>query len=153
MVKSGSGALLRAILLATLIAGALDIAAAILLNLKVGPLIVLQSVAGGWLGREAYSGGWPTGLLGLASHFGLMLIIAAIYMTVASRSALLRRQWLVAGVVWGVVVWTVMALVVVPLSASTLPAPDTRGIIQGLIVHILMVGLPMAWIARRAFRV
>lgn len=152
MNTSGSGALVRATLLATLIAGALDIGAAILLNLNVGPLIVLQSVAGGWLGREAYSGGWPAGLLGLASHFGLMLIIAAFYMTAASRSPLLRRQWIVAGVLWGAVVWGVMTLAVVPLSASTLPAPDTRAVIQGLIVHILMVGLPMAWIARRAFR-
>lgn len=152
MNPSGSAALVRAILLATLVAGALDIGAAILLNLNVGPLIVLQSVAGGWLGREAYGGGWPTGLLGLASHFGIMLVIAALYMTAASRSALLRRQWIVAGVVWGAAVWAVMSLVVVPLSASTLPAPDTRAVIQGLIVHILMVGLPMAWIARRAFR-
>ena len=152
MNPSGSAALVRAILLATLVAGALDIGAAILLNLNVGPLIVLQSVAGGWLGREAYSGGWSSGLLGLASHFGLMLVIAALYMAAASRSPLLRRQWIVAGVVWGVAVWVMMTLVVVPLSASTLPAPDTRAVIQGLIVHILMVGLPMAWIARRAFR-
>ena len=151
MNTTRSGALVRATLLATLVAGALDIAAAILLNLNVGPLIVLQSVAGGWLGAGAYSGGWPTGLLGLASHFGLMLIIAAVYMTLASRSAPARRQWILAGVVWGVVVWAVMALVVVPLSASTVPAPDTRAVIQGLIVHILMVGLPMAWIARRGF--
>ena len=150
MARTGS-ALIRAVLFATLVAGALDIAAAILLNLNVGPLIVLQSVAGGWLGAEAYSGGWTSGLLGLASHFAIMLGVAAVYMALASRSALLRRQWLVAGVVAGAVVWAVMALVVVPLSASTLPAPDTRGVIEGLIVHVLMVGLPMAWIARRSF--
>ena len=150
MARTGS-AFVRAVLLATLVAGALDIAAAILLNLDVGPLIVLQSVAGGWLGAETYTGGWTTGLLGLASHFAIMLGIAAVYMALASRSALLRRRWLAAGVVWGVVVWAVMALVVVPLSASTLPAPDTRGVIEALIVHVLMVGLPMAWIARRSF--
>ena len=150
MARTGS-AVVRAVLLAPRGAGALDLAAAILLNVDVGPLIVLQSVAGGWLGAEAYSGGWTTGLLGLASHFAIMLGIAAVYMALASRSALLRRQWLAAGVVWGVVVWAVMALVVVPLSASTLPPPDTRGVIQGLIVHVLMVGLPMAWIARRSF--
>jgi hypothetical protein len=121
MNGSAKGAVGRAILWATLVAGTLDISSAILLNLGVGPRVVLQSVAGGWLGRATYQGGWPTALLGLASHFGIMLVIAAIYMT----------------------------LVVIPLSASTLSPPDTRHVIQGLIVHVLMVGLPMAWIARR----
>ncbi|HYC67431.1 hypothetical protein [Brevundimonas sp.] len=138
-----------AILWATLAAGTLDIASAILLNLGVGPQVVLQSVAGGWLGRAAYQGGWPTALLGLASHFGIMLVIAAIYMTLAARQPLLRSQWLLAGVVWGVLIWLVMTLVVIPLSASTLSPPDAYHVVQGLIVHVVMVGLPMAWIARR----
>jgi hypothetical protein len=149
MNGSAKGAVGRAILWATLVAGTLDIGSAILLNLGVGPRVVLQSVAGGWLGRATYQGGWPTALLGLASHFGIMLVIAAIYMTLAARRPLLRAQWLLAGVAWGVLVWLVMTLVVIPLSASTLSPPDTRHVIQGLIVHVLMVGLPMAWIARR----
>lgn len=149
MATSGKATLARATLLATLAAGTLDIGAAILLNLGVGPRVVLQSVAGGWLGRATYQGGWPTALLGLASHFGIMLGIAAIYMALAARLPALRSRWLAAGVLWGVAVWLVMSQVVVPLSASTLPAPDLPAIVQGLIVHVLMVGLPMAWIARR----
>lgn len=149
MATSGKATLARATLLATLAAGTLDIGAAILLNLGVGPRVVLQSVAGGWLGRATYQGGWPTALLGLASHFGIMLGVAAIYMTLASRLPVLRSRWLAAGLLWGVAVWLVMSQVVVPLSASTLPAPDVPAIVQGLIVHVLMVGLPMAWIARR----
>jgi uncharacterized membrane protein YagU involved in acid resistance len=149
MTGPGKGAVARATLLATLVAGTLDIGAAILLNLGVGPRIVLQSVAGGWLGSAAYQGGWPIALLGLASHFGIMLGIAAIYMMLGARLSILRSQWILAGVVWGVAVWLVMSQVVVPLSASTLPQPDVQAIIQGLIVHVLMVGLPMAFIGRR----
>ena len=149
MATSGKATLARATLLATLAAGTLDIGAAILLNLGVGPKVVLQSVAGGWLGSATYQGGWSSALLGLASHFGIMLGIAAIYMALAARLPVLRSRWLAAGVLWGVAVWLVMSQVVVPLSASTLPRPDAFHIIQGLIVHVLMVGLPMAWIARR----
>ncbi|MBL0968043.1 MAG: hypothetical protein IBJ02_02890 [Brevundimonas sp.] len=139
----------RATLIAGLAAGALDILAAILLNLRYGPVIVLQSIAGGWMGRAAYNGGWTTALLGLAAHFAIMLVVAAIYMALASRLPWMRRNWEIAGVAWGVLVWAVMNLIVVPLSASPLPIPDLMHIAQGLIVHILMVGLPMAWIARR----
>jgi uncharacterized membrane protein YagU involved in acid resistance len=151
MAGADRGTTARAVLQATLAAGTLDIAAAILLNLRVGPLIVLQSVAGGWMGREAYRGGWSSALSGLAAHFGIMLVIAALYMMVAGRAEILRRQWIAAGVAWGVLVWIVMTLMVVPLSASPLPVPDAIHIVQGLIVHVLMVGLPISWIARRVF--
>ena len=149
MTRSASGAVIRAILLATLVAGALDIGAAILTNPQVPARVVLQSVAGGWLGAETYRGGWPTAWLGLASHFALMLWIVTIYVALASRWPGLNRLWPAAGVVWGILVWGVMSFAVVPLSASTLPTPDLSAALKGIAIHILFVGLPIAWIARR----
>lgn len=142
---------LRATVASGLIAGALDIAAAILLNLQVGAQVVLQSVAGGWLGRATYAGGWPTAWLGLASHFGVMLIIAALWSAFAARVPAVRRLWPVAGLLWGAAVYAVMTWAVVPLSQATLPPPDAEAIVQGLLVHIACVGLPMAFITRRVF--
>lgn len=148
MTRSASGAVIRAILLATLVAGALDIGAAILTNPQVPARAVLQSVAGGWLGAETYSGGWTTAWLGLASHFALMLWIVTIYVALASLWPGLNRFWPAAGVVWGIVVWAVMSFAVVPLSASTLPAPDLTAALKGVAIHILFVGLPIAGIVR-----
>lgn len=150
MTRSASGAVIRAILLAALAAGTLDIGAAILTNPQVTAQVVLQSVAGGWLGSAAYQGGWPTAWLGLASHFGVMLGIAAVFTLAAARIPALRRQWFPVGVAYGIAVWLAMTFVVVPLSASTLSPPD--GVVAALkpvVIHILCVGLPIAWIARR----
>ena len=150
MTRSASGALVRAILFSTLVAGTLDIAAAILTNPQVPARVVLQSVAGGWLGNEAYGGGWPTAWLGLASHFAVMLGIAAVFVLAAARLLALRRLWFPAGVAFGVAVWLAMAFIVVPLSASTLSPPASLTAAMKLIViHILCVGLPIAWITRR----
>lgn len=149
MAKDRSGALVRAVLLAALIAGALDIGAAILTNPQVPARVVLQSVASGWLGGAAYEGGWPTAWLGLASHFAIMLGIAAVYVALAARAPGLGRLWFPAGVGWGIAVWAVMTFAVVPLSASTLPPPDMSAALKGIVIHILCVGLPIAWIARR----
>ncbi|WAS91483.1 hypothetical protein [Nannocystis punicea] len=150
MTGADKGAVVRATLLATLAAGTLDIGAAILTNLQVPAQVVLQSVAGGWLGAAAYHGGWPTAWLGLVSHYAIMLTIATIYMVVAARMPALRRWWIGAGVVFGVAVWLVMSFVVVPLSASPLTGPpDLLAALKPLAVHILAVGLPIAWIARR----
>ena len=135
-------------LFAGLLAGALDIAAAVVLNLQVTAQVVFQSVASGWIGAEAYRGGWPTAWLGLASHFGIMLGIAGVYVLLAMMQPSLRRHWLVAAVGWGVLVWVVMTWVVVPLSASPLPQPDLAGAIKGVLTHVIAVGLPMAALVR-----
>ena len=151
MGETKTGTLVRTTLLATLAAGTLDILAAIVTNLQVSAQIVLQSVAGGWLGSATYRGGWPTAALGLASHYAIMLGIAAVYVLAAARLPVLRRQWIVSGIVYGVAVWLAMTYVVVPLSASTLPSPDSlQAAIEPIVIHILCVGLPIAWIARRA---
>ncbi|MDQ7811235.1 hypothetical protein [Brevundimonas sp.] len=150
MTRSVSGAMIRAVLLATLVAGTLDIGAAILTNPQVPARVVLQSVAGGWLGNEAYRGGWPTAWLGLASHFAVMLGITAVFVLAAARAPALRRLWFPAGVAFGLAVWLAMTYVVVPLSASTLAPPDTLvAALKPIVIHILCVGLPIAWIVRR----
>ena len=150
MTATRTGAIVRTTLLATLAAGTLDILAAIVANLQASAQVVLQSVAGGWLGSAAYRGGWPTAWLGLASHYAIMLGIAAVFVLAAARLPALRRQWFPAGVVWGLAVWLAMTYVVVPLSASTLPPPDSLiAVLKPIVIHILCVGLPIAWIARR----
>ena len=142
--------LARTALYAGLLAGALDITAAIVTNLQVPARVVLQSVAGGLLGPAAYRGGWPTAWLGLASHFAIMLVIAVIFVAAAAAVPALRRLWIPVGVVFGVAVWLAMAFVVVPMSASPLTPPaDITTALKPVMVHIVAVGLPIAWVTRR----
>ena len=153
MTRSASGAPVRAVLIATVVAGTLDIGAAILTNPQVPARVVLQSVAGGWLGSAAYQGGWPAAMLGLASHFAVMLGIATVFVLAAARVPALRRLWFPAGVAFGIAVWAAMTFVVVPLSASTLSPPDgLTPAMKPIVIHILCVGLPIAWITSRMLR-
>ena len=142
--------LARTALYAGLLAGALDTTAAILTNLQVPARVVLQSVAGGLLGPDTYRGGWPTAWLGLAAHFAIMLVIAVIFVAAAAAFPALRRLWVPVGVLFGVAVWLAMTFVVVPLSASPLTPPaDLITALKPIAVHIVAVGLPIAWVARR----
>lgn len=142
--------LARTALYAGLLAGALDIVAAILTNLQVPARVVLQSVAGGLLGPAAYRGGWPTAWLGLAAHFAIMLVIAVIFVAVAAAFPVLRRLWIPVGIGFGVAVWLAMTFIVVPMSASPLTPPaDLMTALTPIAVHIVAVGLPIAWVARR----
>lgn len=142
--------LARTALYAGLLAGALDIVAAILTNLQVPARVVLQSVAGGLLGPAAYRGGWPTAWLGLTAHFAIMLVIAVIFVAVAAAFPVLRRLWIPVGIGFGVAVWLAMTFIVVPMSASPLTPPaDLMTALTPIAVHIVAVGLPIAWVARR----
>jgi hypothetical protein len=139
-------------LLATLVAGAMDISAAIVTWLlrDVPASRVLQSVASGVLGRGAFEAGTGAAALGLLLHFLLMSAIAAIYVLAFRRVDTLRRSALVSGVIYGVLVYVVMTYVVVPLSASPVRTPTGRDALLGIATHIVCVGLPIALIVARA---
>ena len=56
--------------------------------------------------------------LGVASHYAIILVAAILYQQVASRYAWLRMHAVAAGLLYGLVIYGVMNLVVVPLSAA-----------------------------------
>lgn len=114
------------------------------------PLLAIgKAVARGWLGREkAMGGGLEVSWIGLASHFTIELVFAAVYVAASLRAPALRRLWYVAGPLYGAAIFCVMRFVVLPLSAagySMPPPPDLYWEIAG---HVFLVGLPIALAAR-----
>ena len=139
---------LTAILVGGFIAGAIDISYAIISSLsRVAPERILQSVASGLLGRDAFEGGAPTALLGLVLHFAICTAIAAIFVSAARALPPLRQHLIAAGIVYGASVYFVMRWVVVPLSRF----PGDLRIVHPLeiAVHAFGVGLVIALAARR----
>ena len=139
-----------------LIAGTLDIVYAIAFSYfrsGTAPSRLLQSVAYGALGREAYTGGAATAALGLGFHFLIAFIITAIFFAAASRYPSLTRRPLITGSLFGVVVYLVMNFVVIPLSRiGPRPLPAAVVVVTGVLVHMFLIGAPIAYGARRAFR-
>lgn len=142
-----------AILVGGAIAGALDITYAIVFSgfRGVSATRVLQSVASGLLGPAAYEGGRPTAVLGLCLHFFIAFSAAAIFYAASRRLPFLTERPVLAGILYGVIVYAVMNLVVLPLSAYP---PRTSFplivIATGLFVHMFFIGLPIALATRRA---
>lgn len=151
----------RAILSGGLVAGVLDLLDAVLFfGMRSGarPIGILHGIASGVLGRAAArGGGLPTAALGLALHFLIACIIAAIYVAASRVLPVLRRRWIVCGMAYGVVAYFVMTIVVVPLSNAgpgrllfdLAPLPV---LLNGLLIHAFGVGLPIAYFASRARR-
>jgi hypothetical protein len=137
---------LRAILWAGLIAGVLDITAALVQWALRGvpPIRILQAIASGLLGPAAFGGGAATAALGLGLHFVIALGAAAVYFAASRRLPFLVRQPVLAGVLYGAAVHGFMQFVVLPLSAVRGGSFSATEFTIGLIIHIFCVGLPIA---------
>lgn len=115
--------ILWGILLGGLIAGALDIVYAFVvygpLSYGLTPEQVLQSVASGWIGRDASrAGGMDTALLGLGSHFLIATLMAAVYVFAAQSFSVLTQKAVLWGFIYGLILYVAMNYVVAPLSAA-----------------------------------
>ena len=133
----------------------MDITAAILtwkIKANVPPMRVLQSVASGWMGKDAFAGGGRTAALGLAFHF-LIAFTAATVFYLASRKIgfLLDSVW-VAGALYGVLVYGFMYWVVMPLSNVRRGPFSWEVEITAIVTHIVCVGLPIALLVKRFSR-
>jgi hypothetical protein len=132
-----------------LIAGALDMTSAFI-AFGVG---VPRAIAGGLLGRDAFHGGMGTYVLGFFLHFFIAFSAAAVYYAASRRLGFLKEHALVCGLFFGIAVYLVMYLIVMPLSALHATRPIAiRDEIQGLLVHMIIIGLPISFSVRRFAR-
>jgi hypothetical protein len=142
---------LKAIAIACLVGGTLDISDALIFyGLRgISPIRILQGIASGVLGRAAFAQGIQSVLLGLLLHFFIATTWAAIYIF-ASRRLPLSRRPILWGSIYGIVVYLVMNYAVVPLSKiGPRPTPPLIPLINGVAALILFIGIPVALIARR----
>ena len=172
--------ILCGILLGGLLAGAFDIIYAVVvygpLSYGLTPQEVLQSVASGWIGRDASrAGGMETAALGLGSHFLIASLMAAVYVFAAQSLKALTKSWVLWGLVYGLILYVAMNYVVAPLSAAggnghfagdvgeiTSRLQDSFSNVRPrydanypwmipatILTHTVLVGMPIAWAAQR----
>lgn len=143
----------KALVMAILASGTLDILSAFAFSAMAGVSAgqVLRYVASGPFGDGMREGGVAAAALGLAVHFALMTVMVALYFAIAGRAETVRRHWYVVGPIYGFAIYLVMYWIVVPTRFGTEPSLDPWRVGNALFSHIVCVGLPMAWIASRAW--
>ncbi|HYP30698.1 MAG TPA: hypothetical protein VES00_02425 [Burkholderiaceae bacterium] len=152
-MSSSTARTMRLILLAGVVGATCDITYAVLYYgwKGISAERILQTVASGLLGKASYDGGAPSAALGLACHYAIVIVAAALFFAVARRWTWLRREPVAAGLAYGVAIYGFMNFVVLPLSAYPFPLRfPLLTTATGLLVHMAGVGLPIALITRRA---
>jgi hypothetical protein len=109
---------------------------------------LLQFIASGLLGPQAFQGGTATALLGLALHFFIAFTLVAVFYAARHSVGFVRRHAVSSGMIYGLVVYAVMNLVVPPLSAAR-PRHSLTGDLIQLGIHMFVIGLPTSLLLRR----
>ena len=141
---------IRAIVLGGLIAGFCDLTYAVTYYALRGvPAIrVPQSIASGILGPDSFKGGWETAIIGVVLHFFTAFSAAALYYAASRKLRILLRWAPIAGMLYGAAIFFFMRRVVIPLSAVPHPKSPPHFIWTDFMVHVFLIGLPIALLAR-----
>jgi hypothetical protein len=115
----------------------------------VAPGLIFQHIASALIGPSAFHNGWRTVILGVLLHFLVACGAAIGYYAVSLMIPASLQRPFFFGPVYGLLFYTFMYHVVIPLSA--LP-PRRAGIswpafTDEIFAHIFLVGLPVALLA------
>lgn len=166
----------KAIFLATLVGGVLDACGA-MIHFKIlvphsNPLTIWRSVAGGAFGDTARSGGlFPWIIVGLLFHFLIVFLFASFFYFIYPRIGVLKRNLIIAGLVYGIFIWLVMNFIVLPLSnirsqnkmwaivstngklhAVFQGTSNVKQMIIGIVIIMFCVGLSLALILGKYYK-
>ncbi|MBW4891207.1 hypothetical protein KXQ82_15885 [Mucilaginibacter sp. HMF5004] len=149
--------LVKLTLLSGLLVGTLDMTAACInayLSFGLNPTRVFKYIAAGVLGKSAFAGGALVDVLGVLLHYFIACSWTAFFFFIYPRTNLVNQNKYITGTFYGVLIWMVMNLVVVPL--TNVPKPKNGfNVTQAYInagILIAVIGIPLSLIAYRYFR-
>ncbi len=152
MAPSDARRLTRALLVAWLAAGTLDIGVALTyypLAAGADPIRILQGIASGLLGGRAFEGGIATAALGLLCHYGIALIWTLFFFLIYPRIRVLSRSRVLTAILYGTFVSAAMRFVVLPLS-NVRPRPFALpAFAVDTVILWITIGAPLAIVAGR----
>lgn len=109
------------------------------------PIIVFQYIASGIIGGEAFSGGLTTAFIGVLCHFFIAAAWTLLFFIFHRSVSRLLTGKITKAIVYGILIWTGMNMIVLPLSRVSMGPRDLLQSVIGITVLIFAAGLPIAF--------
>lgn len=150
-----SDGIAKAILVAGLLAGTLDILSAFI-NFYIvtggNPVVVLHYIASAVFGKDAYAGGAGMALVGLLFHYTIAYGWTVLYFLAFPYLSFLAKNKYVSGILYGAFVWVCMNKIVVPLTLIKIGPFDVAKAALQMGILMVCIGLPIAILADRFYK-
>ena len=137
---------------AGLIVGTLDISAAFVhyyLRTEKNPIAVLYFIASGIFGQDAFSGDKMMAVAGLLFHFCIAMTFTFLFFVLIRKFPSLGQHRILTGIGYGIFIWIVMALIVLPLSSIPKHPLTLHNSLIAISILIVCIGLPLSFMASR----
>lgn len=146
---------IKVILLSGFIGGVLDILSAILVYViflnKTTAIKLLQGIASGIFKNKSYSGGILMAIFGLLFHFIIAFSFAVFYFIIYPKILFLQKQKIISGLMYGLFIWCVMNLIVLPVVFPMRPHVNPVSFLTGAAILMIMIGLPVSLITHKYY--
>jgi hypothetical protein len=146
----------KTILLSGFVAGTMDMLGAILvysvIMQRVTALQILHGIAAGAFGKNTVGDSTTMALIGLGFHYVIAFSFAIGYFLVYPYIPFLRKQKIISGLLYGIFVWAVMNLIVVPMSNAYHAPFAWPSAIRGAAILMICIGLPISLITSRYYK-
>lgn len=140
------------ILLVGIIAGTLDIIAAIIILARGNAVGTLKYIASGWFGKAALEGGYEMAAWGLLFHYIIAICWTAAFLLLYPKLPFLKRNKWLNAIAYGIIVQTLMSFVVLPLSNIPPRAFSLWFFLENAVILMFTIGLPAALAAGRFYK-
>ncbi len=137
---------------AGVIVGSLDILTAFIhYFIKTGknPLNVLKFISSGIFGAAAFSGGNMMILSGLILHYIIAFAFTIFFFWLFPKIKIFSKSKTLTGIIYGIFIWVVMNLVVVPLSKIPNRPFNIGNSILAATILVVCIGIPLSFMANR----
>jgi uncharacterized membrane protein YagU involved in acid resistance len=99
----------------------------------------------------AFSAGKSVALWGILFHYLIAFAWTILYFVVYPKIKLLLKNTFLNGIAYGLFIWLVMNLIVLPLSNVPPSHFTTFRVLMGIGILMICVGLPIAWMTARHY--
>ena len=144
------------IIKAGLIVGTMDILAAILyFYFKTGnngAVTIPKYIASAVFGKQAFSGGAEMILAGFVFHYTIAFAFTIFFFWLYPKIGFFSKTNLLTGIIYGVFIWAVMNLLVVPQTKIAGRPFDLVSAAINAFILVVCIGIPLACIAKSFFK-
>jgi len=145
---------IKLILLTGLLVGSLDIISAFVdyyIARGGNPFIVLRFIASGIFRNTALTGSGIMYFWGLLFHFIIAYSFTFLFYFIYPKINLIRLNPFLTALLYGLFIWAIMNMVIVPLVFSQPWHYNGIKTIKAALILIVMIGLPLSFIMRKHF--
>ena len=144
----------KQILMATLLAGSLDITAACIqayVTNGTTPDIILKYIASGVLGKDAFAGSYGVMIMGLLFHYFIAFACTFVFFLLYPKIKFLHGSIILNSLLIALVAWTITTRLIIPISKIQPGAFNIKKAFMAVAILFICIGLPISISAKKYY--